>query len=219
MLPWTKMIYLGDPGFTVPVAASITVALLASRAHRFALYWVLFFAGGMLAVALSKIAFMTWGIGVEEMAFKAVSGHAAGASAILPVLFYVLLVLGRDARVRRHAPSPSRPSTHQAIALEQAGAGAGVGLGILVAALLVLTCEHSLSEAVAGCAIGVLISVGALGCAGPLHPARPLVSLLWLAASFVAVAWLMRSLPVAWWLVKAARLLAGQQPLHSLALD
>lgn len=185
MLPWTKMIHLGDPGFTVPVAAAITVALLASRAYRLALYWVLFFAGGMLAVALNKIAFMTWGIGVEEMAFKAVSGHATGASATLPVLFYVLLVLGRDARVGQHtpSPSPSRPSTHQAIALEQAGAGAGVGLGILVAAVLVFTCEHSLSEAVAGCAIGVLISVGALGCAGPLHPARPLTSLLWLAAS------------------------------------
>jgi hypothetical protein len=175
----------------------------------------------MFVVAINKIAFMTWGIGVEELAFKAISGHATGASAILPILFYVLLVLGRDARMRQTAPAPvaARPSVRQPIALEQAGIGAGVGLGMLVAALLVLSCEHSLSEAVAGCAIGVLISVGALGCAGPLHPARPLISLLWLAVSFVAVAWLMRSLPVGYWLVKAARLLAGQQPLHSLVLD
>lgn len=217
MLPWTKMIHLGDPGFTVPVAASITVALLASRAHRLALYWMLFFASGMLVVAFNKIAYMTWGIGVEAMAFKAVSGHATGASAILPVLFNVLLVLARAARAPTAAPA--RPSALQPVALEHAGIGAGLGLAMLVAVLLVLTCAHSLSEAVAGYAIGILISIGALACAGPLQPARPLISLLWLAVSFVAVAWLMRSLPVAWWLVKAARLLAGQQPLHSLALD
>ncbi|MFP5394261.1 MAG: hypothetical protein ACLGI6_22435 [Gammaproteobacteria bacterium] len=214
--------HLGDLGFTVPLAAAIAAALLAAGAHRFALTWSAAFCLAMLAVGVNKIGFMTWGVGVSGVSFRAASGHAAGASAIFPLLFYLCGQLVRQrvgpaplqqtgARARESQPA-GPPSCHAELA-------AGVGVGAVVAAILVLCNEHSPAEALAGCAIGAGASLFCIVRAQPvrLAPAHLRASALCFVLTFVAAAWLMQFLPIAGWMIAAARLLAGVHDLHALA--
>ena len=84
---------------------------------------------------------------------------------------------------------------------------------------LVAACQHSLSEALAGFAVGATASVGALSAAGPAPVRRPLAGLYWFGVVFALAAWLIHPVPAGYWMIKAAHLLAGQRPLHGLSLD
>lgn len=194
------LLRLGDLGVTLPSAAAIGVWLLAAGAWRMALWWCALFGLTIALVGASKIAFMSWGMGAPALAFKSLSGHAAGVSAVAPTLFYLLLQAG-----------PAR-RRHGAI-------GAGLFLGLAVAALLVMCGEHSAAEALGGCLAGAMASVGAIGLGDP--PIRPAGqrALLLAGASFALVAWLMQSAQVGWWMIKAARVLSGRQQIFPLATD
>lgn len=238
MMPRSELpdlLHLGDLGFTVPAAVAIAAALCAGRAGRAALHWCLLFGAGMLAVGANKIAFMAWGAGIDGFAFKAASGHAAGASAVLPLLLYLAAQFLRALRrLPAAAALPGAPRCGRlprrlvcaAPHIRYASLAAGLTLGAAVALQLVLRCEHTVAEALAGCAVGALVSWGAIGATGTIAPAclRPHGATLWRAllcfgATFVLAAWLMNSLHVAGWMVRAARLLAAGQPLHDLAID
>lgn len=214
MKPRFELLHLGDLGFTVPAAAAIAAALAASGDGRAALRWCLLFGCAMLAVGLNKIAFMAWGGGIEALAFKAASGHAAGAGAVLPVLVYLATLFAlapRRAAITAGAALPGRAIRYSSLA-------AGSSLAAAVAVQLVLRCEHSAAEALAGSAIGAVAGWAAIGAGEPPRlRARP--AALWFAAAWIAAAWLMQSLHAGYWMARAARLLASGQPLHSLALD
>ena len=47
-------------------------------------------------VALTKIAFMGWGVGVRDLDFTGISGHAMVSSAVLPVALFVACLPGRQ---------------------------------------------------------------------------------------------------------------------------
>ena len=194
---WNWLIELGDIALTLPAAAAIATVLLVSGARRLALWWTLCFTFGIGLVAASKVLFLGWGGGIPGLGFKALSGHAAGAGAIFPILLHLLL---------QRAPP----------ALRRAGVAAGAGLGLLVTACLVLLCHHSRSEALAGCALGILASLAAIGAGGKLPPLRPVSSALSFALVFGAGVWLMNSAPLGWWMIKAARLLSGNERLFTL---
>lgn len=216
-----NLLQLGDLGFTLPAAAAIAAALYASRARRQALCWCLLFGGAMLAVGLNKIAFMAWGAGIDALAFKAASGHAAGASAVLPLLFYLaMLLLAWPAwRAPLAAAQGWRAlQPHIQRLARPASLAAGLIAGAAVAVQLVLCGEHTAAEAVAGWAIGAAVSWTALWRAAPAG-LRPAAGALSFGAVFLIAAWVSDSLHVAGWMVGAARLLASGQPLHELAID
>jgi hypothetical protein len=190
MMPWMNLVHLGDIALTLPAAAATTAGLVAARAWRMAFWWSLLFVLGIGLVGATKIAYLGWGAGLPALDFKAISGHAAGASAVFPTLFYLAL-------------------QRCGLPLRAAALGAGLALGVLVGLLLVKANDHTLAEAIAGCALGATISLGGIRMAGRLPPIRPLPSLVCFGLVFIAAAWLVKSAPVGYWMIKLALLLSG----------
>lgn len=190
MMDWTKLLHLGDLSLTVPLAAAMAAWLLAAGEWRTALRCSLLFAAGLGLVGATKIAFIAWGGGIPALGFKAISGHATAATAVFPVLFYLLLY-------------------RQGALLRAAAGAAGFGLGALVAVLLVAADEHSAAEALAGWTLGALLALVAIELAAG-SPAPPALQGMASAATvLIGTTWLMRSAPIGWWMIKAALVLSG----------
>lgn len=186
----TAFLHLGNLALTLPLAAAIAAWLLAAREKRAAGYWLLLFAAAVAVVGISKVAFLAWGTGIPALRFQAFSGHATGATAVFPVLLYLLL---------RHYPAP-------AAAL---GAAAGLVLGAALATVLVTTGEHTAAEAGAGWTVGAATSLAMLRIA---HPARtpPLpAGLAWSLLAYGGAAWAMQQAHVGYWMIKLALALSG----------
>lgn len=189
-MTWMTLIHLGDLSLVLPAAAALTAWLLGVRAWRMALWWSVLFALGMGLVGVSKIAFMGWGSGLPALDFKALSGHATGVTAVLPLLFFLLLKR-RGARLRA------------------AGVATGLVLGVLMAVLLVAFGQHTPVEAMAGWSIGATVSVSAIRLAGELPPAPPSRALPCVGLVFLGSALLIQSLPVGYWMIRVALALSG----------
>ena len=140
-MSWMPVIDIGHTAVMVPTAGAIAVWLISGRAWKLASWWCLIFAAGLGLVALSKIAFLGWGLSVPPLGFKALSGHAWRTAAVLPVLFFVVL---------QRAPDNWR----------KRGFAFGVVLSIGLGALLILFRFHTTSEVLASLVLGV-----AAGCA------------------------------------------------------
>ena len=134
-MSWYQLFHLGDPMLTLPLGSAIAAWLLAARAWRAALGWIVGFGLALGLVVATKIAFMGWATGLPALAFKAVSGHATGFAAVFPTLCY-LAMPAHMARARR------------------AASAAALALAAVVAAALVHAGEHTLAEAAAGWVIG-----------------------------------------------------------------
>ena len=135
-MSWLQVIDIGHTAVMVPTAGAIAAWLISGRAWKLASCWCLIFVAGLGLVALSKIAFLGWGLSVPPLGFKALSGHAWRTSAVLPVLFFVLL---------QGAPDNWR----------KRGFVFGVVLSIGLGALLVLFRFHTTSEVLASLMLGV----------------------------------------------------------------
>lgn len=197
---WTRLIHLGDAALTMPLAAGMAAWLIASRAWRLALCWSAAFAMGALLVGASKIGYMAWGLGAMAIDFKALSGHATGATAVMAMLHYLVL-----------APhgAPARA----------AGLIAGAALGLLVAAALVATCQHSAAEALAGWLVGSAVALAAVALGGPPPMLRPYAGMLASVLAIAAGIWIMQWAHLGYWMIKAARLLAGREHVFTLGFD
>lgn len=136
MFWWYHLSALGGLNITLVVALGVTAWLAAARCWRLALAWCIVFGGVMVIAALSQMAFIGWGIGVEAVSFTGFSGHAARAAAVFPVALF-LAAERRGPRVRMVA-----------VAL-----GALLAVGVAVARVKVGA--HMPSEAVTGCALGL----------------------------------------------------------------
>lgn len=213
-MSWYQLFHLGDPMLTLPAGSAIAAWLLAARAWRAAVGWMLVFGLALGVVAATKIAFMGWDTGLPALAFKAVSGHATGFAAVFPTLCY-LAVPARAPRARTLA------------------AGAAVALAAVVVAALVHAGEHTLAEAVAGWLIGTGAFLctawlaGGVSGASPGAPAsRPAsapapvpasaptfaptaATVACAALAFLASAWVLRSAPLNYWMIKVALVLSG----------
>lgn len=188
-MSWTTFLYLGNLTLTLPLACAIAAWLLAARHWRAAGYWLLFFASALATVGMSKVAYLGWGTAIPLLDFQALSGHAAGVTAVFPVLFHVLL--------------QGRPG------LALGAAVAGLLLGASLAAGLVATGEHTAAEAGAGWMIGAAAAAGTIRVAGKVRPPRPLASLAAGLLAFTATAWLMQRAHVGYWMIKVALALSG----------
>jgi hypothetical protein len=136
MMSWMHVIDIGHTAVMLPAAGAIAVWLVAGRAWKLAVCWCLIFAAGLGLVALSKIAFLGWGPQLPLPGFKALSGHAWRASAVLPVLCFLLL---------QGAPDHWR----------KRGFVLGVVLSIGIGALLVMFRFHTASEVLPSLFLGI----------------------------------------------------------------
>ncbi|OGB20530.1 MAG: membrane-associated phospholipid phosphatase [Burkholderiales bacterium RIFCSPLOWO2_02_FULL_57_36] len=141
MIPWMQITSVADTAVTLPAAATIAVWLITGRAWRMAIWWCLLLIFGLAVVVATKIAFIGWGIGISAIDFMGMSGHAMRATAVFPVIFYLTL---------QRSPTLVRAS----------GVLLGISLGVLVGVSRVVLNVHSVSEVVAGCALGGVVSLG-----------------------------------------------------------
>ncbi len=137
---WYVVTHTGGLSVTAPAALAIAAWLAAGHCWRLALHWCVLFAGAMLLVVASKVAFFGWGIGIESIGFTGFSGHAARAAAVFPVACYILL----QARSK---------------ALLDAGVMAGVLCAALVAISRVVLHAHPVSEAALGFSLGLCVAL------------------------------------------------------------
>lgn len=135
MIPWMHIIDVGHTAVMIPLAGAIAAWIFATKGWRLALWWCTVFAAGLSLVAMSKIAYLGWGLEIRALGFKALSGHAWRSSAVLPVLFFVLM--------------HELPRTWRA-----GGVLLGVALSLGLSALLVAFKFHTSAEVVASCILG-----------------------------------------------------------------
>lgn len=149
---WSALSALGSITVTGPLGIAIAVWLLAGRSWRLSLSWCVMFSAGMALVVATKIAYVGWGIGIPEVKFAGLSGHAMRACAVFPVVLYLAF---------RRLGAPARE-----IAL-----GAGVVLALLISFSRVPTLAHSMSEVVLGGAVGFAVAGAFIVHARSEHPA------------------------------------------------
>jgi membrane-associated phospholipid phosphatase len=128
----------------VPVALAIAAWLSASRAWRSALVWLSLFGTGAFFVFCTQVAYAGWGVGVPQLDFTELSGHAMGATSVLPVAGYFI-----GGRVSKAAALIA--------------GSLGYGAGILVGISRVILGDHSPSEVITGCALGGSIALATIG--------------------------------------------------------
>lgn len=137
---WYSITRLGGAGLTLPLALTVALWLALGYTWRLALAWLGILAAAVGIVALTKIAFLGWGVGVRAWDFTGVSGHAMLSTAVYPVgIFLTLLPTRAPVRI--------------------AGIAIGLAAGVAVGLSRVVLEAHSPSEDVAGCAVGALAAV------------------------------------------------------------
>lgn len=189
-MPWRYLIHIGDLPLTVSAAAAVTVWMLIARAWRMAFWWSLLFLLAIGIVAATKIAFLIWGSLPPAYGFRALSGHAAGVTAVAAFALF-LSSQGYGAR------------------LSLAGVTSGLLLGGLMCVLLVACDEHSIAEAAGGWAVGALAALGAIGLGGAPPPASAsLGAIAGASMFFVASVVVLRPLPIGYLMWRAAKLVA-----------
>jgi membrane-associated phospholipid phosphatase len=141
---WLLFTRLGEAQILLPAAFLAMAALTRQAAGRMlAGRWLKLLAVGVALTTASKVAFIGWGWGWPALDFTGVSGHAMFAAAVYPVLLATLLPAARPgARDRRWA-----------------AAALGALLALLVGISRVRVQAHSVSEVLAGLALGGTVSL------------------------------------------------------------
>jgi len=134
---WTAVTHLGESTLLLPAALVLALWLLLARERTLALAWALSFGSAVTLVLASKLAFMGWGMGSAALDFTGISGHATLATAVFTLGAW-LLVTGCMRR-------PLLLAT-----------GFGLCVGVVVGISRVLLLAHSVSEVVAGVALGAV---------------------------------------------------------------
>jgi membrane-associated phospholipid phosphatase len=137
---WLSITRFGGAGLTLPLAIAIALWLALGYTWRLAAAWLGLLGAAVGVVALTKIAFLGWGVGVRELDFTGVSGHAMLSTAVYPVALFLMLM-------------PTRAP------VRLAGVALGLAAGLAVGLSRVVLDAHSPSEAVAGCVVGAFAAV------------------------------------------------------------
>jgi membrane-associated phospholipid phosphatase len=189
---WISITSLGSVGVMIPLALAAAAWLALGYPKRFALCWLVLFGGASMLVLLTKIAFLGWGLGLRQWDFTGISGHAMVSSAALPVALFVALLPGNRW-------------------VRGLGVSVGVLAGVLVGVSRLRLNAHSVSEVVAGCALGALVALLFVAYAwraeaGRLSPAPVAASLALVALTLHGVA-----VPTQRWVTDIALHLSGHE--------
>lgn len=141
---WHWLTFFGDSMLLLPCAVLVVVLLLwKADTRRTSLQWLLLFGIAGAIVVVSKLAFMGWGVGSRAFDFTGFSGHSALSASIWPVMIWILT---------------SRASHRWRLA----AVCGGYLLALAVGFSRVVIHAHSVSEVVAGLALGFTISTSFL---------------------------------------------------------
>lgn len=144
---WRTLSALGDSRWLLPMALVLLITLPRADA-RLKWRWLLAITVTAGVTLASKLAFMGWGIGIKSVHFTGFSGHAAMSSVVYPVVGVLLADPGNRARA--------------------IGLVIGVLLATAIAWSRIPLHAHSLSEVIAGLALGLGCSTWALHAASPV---------------------------------------------------
>lgn len=198
MIPWIKFVDIGHTAVMIPMAGAIAAWLIAGRAWKMALCWCVIFTAALSVVALSKIAFLGWGIGIPSLDFKALSGHAMLTTAVIPVMFYLLL---------QWSPPIVRA----------AGVLLGIVFGVIMVFCLVAFNFHTVSEAIAGCILGAFVTFGFVWTSGTLPIPRLNRWLIPFSASAFLAVWYVKPASIEHSIIVVALYFSGHDAPYSWA--
>ncbi|WP_433695712.1 phosphatase PAP2 family protein [Paraburkholderia phenoliruptrix] len=189
---WYSITSLGGAGMTLPLAFAIALWLAVGYTWRMAAGWLLLLGAAIGLVTVTKLAFLGWGVGVRELDFTGVSGHAMLSTAVYPVALFLILL-------RTH------PSVRVLGVLLGLVAGLAVGLSRVVLS------AHSPSEAITGCLVGALAALLFVRMAWKAQPER--LSVFPVAVSLMVLAVLMHGVhvPTQRWVTHIALKVSGHE--------
>ena len=161
---WHFLTRLGEMQILLPAAFLACIPLLHEPTSRgFVGRWWLAVGLATLLTTATKLAFIGWGIGISALNFTGISGHAMFAAAVYPVLAALL--------ASRLPP-----------ALQRLAFATGVTLAVGVGISRIEVGAHSMSEVIAGLALGGLVTLAATWQRPlPRDATRPIFQLLVIA--------------------------------------
>lgn len=134
---WIAVTEFGNSTLLLPAALVLALWLLSARAWRLAGVWALSFGTAVLLVLASKLAFLGWGLGLASIDFTGISGHATVSTSVCTMSAWLA--------------TASRARSTRGLAI-----GCGLLLGLLVSISRLVLQVHSVSEVVAGFALGAV---------------------------------------------------------------
>jgi membrane-associated phospholipid phosphatase len=150
---WYSITSLGGAGLTLPLAFAIAIWLAIGYSWRLSACWLALLGSAIGIVTVTKLAFLGWGVGIRELDFTGVSGHAMLSTSVYPVALFLMFL-------------PARP------ALRLLGVLAGLAAGLAVGLSRVVLSAHSPSEAVTGWLVGALAALAFVRIAWNAQPGR-----------------------------------------------
>lgn len=190
---WALLTRLGESQIIVPAFAA-TLAWFRWRlgAARLVAVWTAAVAVAVALTAVTKLAFLGWGLGYAPWDFTGISGHAMFSFALWPV---IASALWADALpTRRHLVLV-----------------AAYALAAVIAWSRLEVQAHSLSEVISGALVGCAASAASLRWAVPPRshaPAALMIALaLWLGVTPVGAP----TSPTHGWVVRIALALSGHE--------
>ena len=136
---WKMVTHLGSASLMLPIFAITAKGLWLNNQRAASCKWAAAIIVAVVTTAATKILFFGWGIGVVALDFTGISGHTMLATSVLPVLFGWLFSQDSGRSIRT-------------------GAFLGILLGFAVGVSRVILVAHSMSEVIAGWAVGLIVS-------------------------------------------------------------
>ena len=143
MAVWQFLTRWGNSLLLLPAASWIVVALWADGERRIAWRWAISFGAAVGFVLATKVAFLGWGVGSRALDFTGISGHSALAAAVLPMFAWWL--------------AQDRERTTRTVVVVGAASFA-----VLIGQSRLELSTHSISEVVAGLALGLVVAAWAV---------------------------------------------------------
>jgi membrane-associated phospholipid phosphatase len=138
---WFSITRLGEAQMVLPATLAAVVWIARQADVRAMVWrWLVLFSAAVLLTTLSKIAFIGWGVGISWLDFTGISGHSLFAASAYPLLLRLLL-------------------SYQSPGWQRVAWIAGFALAAVVAVSRVMVGVHSMSEIVAGFALGSLVGL------------------------------------------------------------
>ncbi|MDP9703772.1 MULTISPECIES: phosphatase PAP2 family protein [Rahnella] len=138
---WNILTYFGDSMLILPTGITLALFMLWKADNPVtALIWLIILGISGLAVSISKLLFLAWGIGSSTFNFTGFSGHTTMSATLWPVMFWLI--------GQRFQPDGRRLMIT-----------AGYFIAIMVGISRLALHAHSVSEVISGFILGSLCSV------------------------------------------------------------
>jgi len=145
---WHVITRLGESQILLPTATALAIWLAwRGRLPGLALGWFGALTLAVIAVVVSKVAFMGYGIGWAAIDFTGISGHSMCSAAFYPIAGLCMFGALRGADSQRS---------------RAVGLGVGIVLAVLIGISRLTVGAHSLSEVLAGLVLGGAVTAAAL---------------------------------------------------------